>query len=61
MVFIMTRLRAGQAGLRVAAGAKNFSVPQNVLTGDEALPASCWYRVSFPGEYVPGGEVNHSI
>jgi hypothetical protein len=56
VVFIMTKLRAGQTGVRVPAGAKDFSVPQNVLTGAEVLPASCSFGIGCLSRgKTPGG------
>jgi hypothetical protein len=55
-------LRAGWSGVRVPAGARNFSFHHRVQTGSGAHPA--YYamdtRGSFPGVKLPGREAAHS-
>jgi hypothetical protein len=56
------RLQAGWSGVRVPAGAGNFSLHHRVQTGSGAHPAS-YTRVtrgSFPGGKAAGGEADHS-
>jgi hypothetical protein len=51
-----TRLRAGCSGVRVPAGAGNFSLHRHVRTGSGAHPASppISTRSSFPGGKAAG-------
>jgi hypothetical protein len=52
-----TWLGAGRSGVRIPAGARDFSLLQNIRTVYQAHPAS-WG--SFPGIKRPGREANHS-
>jgi hypothetical protein len=57
-----TGLRAGWSGVRVPAGAGNFSIHHRVQTDSGPYPASCpmGTRGSFLGVKRPGREADHS-
>ena len=56
MVCVVFRLLAGRSGVRMTAGARDYSLLQNVQPGCGAHPAS----YSLPGVNRPGREVDHS-
>jgi hypothetical protein len=61
VVIILTMLQAGRFVVRILAGARDFSVLQNVLTGRGVHPATCSVGSSLGGEGKRlGHEVNHS-
>ena len=57
IVSITTRLRTGQTGIRIPAGARVFYILQNVQTGSEALKTTCCTGTggSFTEYKVAGG------
>ena len=63
MVGVVTRLRAGHTAVRIPAGARGFSLLQNVQIGSGAHPAtySMGAGVIFVDIERPGLEIEHLL
>jgi hypothetical protein len=63
VVGVVTRPRTGRTGVRIAAGATDFSFLQNVQAGSADPPSLLFkgYRSSFSEIKRPGREVYHQL